>query len=145
MSGAVMPPLNSPEQKPEASANNKPKLGPAGASDAVLVYATFPNSAEAEAVAAHLVDLGLVACANILPSMTSIYRWQGKRQKDTEVVMLMKTRGPLAGRVTAEIVARHSYETPAVVVFPIIGGSQMYLDWIAAETTKAMGPTDDAS
>ena len=50
----------------------------------VLIYSTYPSAAEAERIGATLVDRGLAACVNILPGMTAIYIWQGKRQRDTE-------------------------------------------------------------
>ena len=101
---------------------------------AVLVYTTFPSPEAAEEVGAALVEAGLAACVNILPAMTSIYIWQGARQRDAEAVMIVKTRRALADRVMADIRARHSYETPALVVIPVEGGSSDYLAWIATQT-----------
>ena len=102
---------------------------------AVLVYTTFPTPEAAEEVGAALVEAGLAACVNILPGMTSIYVWQGARQRDAEAVMIVKTRRALADRVMEDIRARHSYETPALVVIPVEGGSADYLAWIAAQTS----------
>jgi len=51
-----------------------------------------------------------------------------------EVVMIVKTRASLAERVTAALRADHSYETPAILVLPISGGNQSFIDWILAET-----------
>ena len=101
---------------------------------AVLVYTTFPSPEAAEAVGAALVDAGLAACVNILPGMTSIYLWDGARQRDAEAVMIVKTRRALAERVMADIRARHTYETPALIVLPVEGGSADYLAWIVAQT-----------
>ncbi len=133
------------QQKPEAGGNNKPKTEASPLSEAVIVYSTYPNAAEAEAIAAAMVDARLVACANIFPAMTSIYHWNGARQRDSEVAVVMKTRSSLAARVALEIKTRHSYGTPAIVVLPIIDGSAEYLSWIMAETAAAAGATDHAS
>ena len=103
--------------------------------NAVLVYTTFPNAEAAEEVGAALVDAGLAACVNILPGMTSIYIWDGARQRDAEAVMIVKTRRALAGRAMEEIRQRHPYETPALVILPVEGGSADYLAWIAAQTS----------
>lgn len=105
---------------------------------AVLIYATFPDLAAAEAEGTILVERGLAACVNILPGMVSIYVWNGERHRDAEVVMIIKTRRGLAARVVADVRARHAYENPALVVLPVEGGSEPFLDWIARQT--AGGP-----
>jgi periplasmic divalent cation tolerance protein len=103
---------------------------------AVLVYVTYPGVEAAEQTGAALVDMGLAACVNILPGMVSIYVWEGARQRDAEAVMIVKTRATLADRVVAETLRRHSYETPAVLVLPVEGGSPRYLDWIFGQTAN---------
>ncbi len=104
---------------------------------AVLVYTTFPDQAAAEGTGGAIVQAGLAACVNIIPGMTSIYVWQGNLSRDSEVVMLVKTRASLAERVMAEITARHPYETPALLILPVEGGSEAFLGWIAAQSTGA--------
>jgi periplasmic divalent cation tolerance protein len=101
---------------------------------AVLVYTTYPSLVEAEKSGLALVEQGLAACVNILPGMRSIYRWKGAIEAADEVVMIIKTRAALAERVTAAVKAGHSYDTPAVVVLPVTGGNQSFIDWILAET-----------
>lgn len=101
---------------------------------AVLVYSTFPTLEAAEAEGAALVEAGLAACVNILPGMISIYVWDGKRHRDAETVMIIKTRRGLADRVIAETRRRHPYENPALVVLPVDGGSEPFLDWIRLQT-----------
>jgi len=100
----------------------------------VLIYATFPSPEAAEAVGRELVEQRLAACVNILPGMTSIYRWEGAIARDSEAVMIIKTRESLAVRVIDEVKARHSYTNPALVVLPIIEGSADYLRWLGEET-----------
>jgi periplasmic divalent cation tolerance protein len=106
---------------------------------AVLVYSTFPAVETAETVGGELVDAGLAACVNILPGMVSIYRWEGKRQREAEVVMIIKTRASLAERVVAETRQRHPYENPALLVLPVDGGSDAFLAWILSETSQPRG------
>ena len=101
---------------------------------AVLVYSTFPSQDAAEKEGAKLVDAGLAACVNIIPGMVSIYVWDGKRHRDAEPVMLIKTRPELAARVVEEIRARHPYKNPALFVIRMEGGSQAFLDWIRGQT-----------
>lgn len=105
------------------------------AGPAVSVYVTFPDLAAAESIGAAAVEARLAACVNILPGMRSIYRWQGATEVADEVVAFFKTRADLAERLCAVIAARHPYDTPAIVVLPIVGGSGRYIDWIVAETT----------
>ena len=103
----------------------------------VLIYATFPSAAEAERIGGALVDQGLAACVNIFPGMTAIYVWEGKRQRETEVAAIIKTRAQLADRAVAEARKLHPYTNPALVVLPVVGGSQDFLRWIAEQTQNA--------
>lgn len=96
-----------------------------------LVYATFPSMEAAETVARALVEARLVACANILPGMVSIYGWEGRTERGAEVVMLLKTTAARAADVVEAVRASHPYALPAIVVLPIEGGLPAYLDWIA--------------
>lgn len=100
----------------------------------VLIYSTFPSPETAEAVGRELVERRLAACVNILPGMTSIYRWESAIVRDSEAVMIIKTRLALAERVIEEAKALHPYTNPALVVLPIIDGSQDYVRWLMDET-----------
>jgi periplasmic divalent cation tolerance protein len=100
----------------------------------VLIYSTFPSAAEAERVGGALVDQGLAACVNIFPGMTAIYVWEGKRQRESEAAMLVKTRAVLASRVIAETRKLHPSSNPALLVLPVEGGSEDFLRWIAEQT-----------
>jgi len=104
----------------------------------VLIYSTYASSAEAERIGEVLIDRGLAACVNIFPGMTSIYVWEGKRQRESETAMLIKTRQAAAAKVIAEVRALHSYRNPALLVLPIIDGSSDFLNWIAAQTSAAV-------
>ncbi|MEW5963401.1 MAG: divalent-cation tolerance protein CutA [Pseudomonadota bacterium] len=99
----------------------------------VLIYATFPRGPLAEVVGRALVERRLAACVNILAGMTSIYRWEGALQRDDEIVMVVKTTAARAEAAMQEIERRHPYETPAMLVLPIDGGSRAFLSWIARE------------
>jgi periplasmic divalent cation tolerance protein len=100
----------------------------------VLIYSTFPSPEAAEAVGRELVERRLAACVNILPGMTSIYRWEGAIARDSEAVMIIKTRQSLSGQAIEAVTSRHSYTNPALVVLPILGGSAEYLRWLEEET-----------
>jgi periplasmic divalent cation tolerance protein len=100
----------------------------------VLIYSTFPSPEAAETVGRELVERRLAACINILPGMTSIYRWEDAIVRDTEAVMIIKTRLSLRGRVIEAAKALHPYTNPALVVLPIIDGSKDYVRWLMGET-----------
>ncbi len=107
---------------------------------AVLVYTTYPTLVEAERAGRSIVERRLAACVNILPGMVSHYWWQGSLDRGEEVVMMIKTRASLAGRVSAAVKEMHSYTTPAVLVLPIENIDPVYFDWLMAETEATAGP-----
>lgn len=102
-----------------------------------LIYTTFPDLATAEKTAETLLEARLVACANILPAMVSLYRWAGKTERAEEVVMLLKTTAAHSESVVRAVEEAHPYEVPAILVLPLEGGSAAFLGWIEAETHLA--------
>lgn len=100
----------------------------------VLIYTTFATGEEAERIGGLLVEERLAACVNILAPITSIYVWQGKRERATETPMLIKTRSELAEPVVARVRELHAYDNPALLTLPVEGGSGDFLAWIAAQT-----------
>lgn len=107
--------------------------------DPVLVYSTFPSREAAEAAGAIAVAERLAACVNILPGVSSIYRWQGAVERADEVLMIAKTRGTAAAALVERLRQNHPYEVPDIVVLPIIAGEPAYLAWLAAETEPEGG------
>lgn len=110
---------------------------PADAHQPVIVYATFPSADLAEQIGGLLLDRGLAACVNIGQPVTSIYIWQGRRCRDTETPMIIKTRGDLVDRVVAEVRALHSFDNPALLALPVTGGSADFMHWIVTQTVAA--------
>jgi len=105
----------------------------------VLIYSTFPSVEAAEQAGSRLVDQRLAACVNIWPGMTSIYIWQGERHRDSEAVMIIKTRAALADAAIAEAKRHHPYTNPAFLVLPVESGAPDFLRWIAEQTQRAAG------
>jgi len=101
---------------------------------ACFVYITAGSLDEAKTIGRTLVEENLAACANVLPSMTSVYRWQGAVEEAEEVVLIAKTRDTLVTPLSERVAALHSYDCPCVVAMPIVDGHPDYLDWIEAET-----------
>ena len=100
----------------------------------IVILNTCPDDALARTLASGLVDHGLAACVNILPRLTSVYTWQGKREMEDEVLMIIKTRHSLYRDVEQYIIEHHSYDVPEVIALPLTDGSSSYLDWIDNQT-----------
>ena len=103
---------------------------------ACLIYATVGDTAEAERIGRTLVSERLAAAANLVPGVRSFYWWEGEVRGGAEVLLVLKTCTDLADRAVERIKGLHSYVCPGIVVVPIAGGNQDYLDWIAAETRQ---------
>ncbi|OQX95925.1 cytochrome C biogenesis protein CcdA [candidate division KSB1 bacterium 4572_119] len=103
----------------------------------VLILVTTANKAEAEQISQSLVEKKLIACCNIVDSVESIFYWKNEICKESEVLMLLKTKKELFTLVEKEIKQLHSYENPEIVALPIICGSEEYLSWVKAETKKS--------
>jgi periplasmic divalent cation tolerance protein len=99
--------------------------------DAIVVFMTAANGEEATRLAEMLVGAHLAACVQILPEMESVYRWQGKIERSSEVLLLAKTTRGKFDELEREVRALHSYDTPEIVAVPIVAGSAPYLDWLS--------------
>ena len=102
--------------------------------DYVLVYVTCGDEQEAGAIARQLVEGRLAACCNILPGMQSVYRWEGKTEEATEVLLLAKTRAALVEAIVQKVQDLHSYDCPCVTALPLTGGAASFLQWIDEQT-----------
>ena len=91
---------------------------------------------EAAGLAQTLVQEGLVACVNIVPSVTSVYKWKGEVVKDQENLLVMKTLDSFYDRLEARIKELHSYEVPEVLAISVKDGSSAYLDWLSGSLLK---------
>ena len=103
---------------------------PDEASDAIVVFMTAASGEEATRLADMLVGAHLAACVQILPEMESVYRWQGKIERQSEVLLLVKTTRGKFEELEREVRALHSYDTPEIIAVPVITGSAPYLDWL---------------
>ncbi|OIO10137.1 MAG: hypothetical protein AUJ52_04970 [Elusimicrobia bacterium CG1_02_63_36] len=99
---------------------------------AILV--TCPTRAEAEALAEKMVEHHLAGCVNVVPGIRSIYRWEGKVEKNDEVLLIVKSRMRMLGELTEFVKENHKYSVPEVIAFSIRGGNNAYLNWIGANT-----------
>jgi periplasmic divalent cation tolerance protein len=99
----------------------------------VSVYAVFADAEEAGRIARTIVGERLAACANILGPCRSIYRWQSAVQEADEVAAIFKARADKAAALTARIAELHSYDVPAIAVWPVDSAWPAYAAWVAEE------------
>jgi len=104
--------------------------------DKRIVLTTAGSEEEARKIAHSLVDQGLAACVNIVPEVTSIYRWQGKVEEAREWSLIVKTTAAAFAQVREAIAALHSYEVPECVCLNIEDGSPAYLEWIGESVSE---------
>lgn len=95
-----------------------------------LVLCTCPDRETARQLAETLVGQRLAACVNIVPGLESVYEWQGKVERDAEVLLIIKTNETRYPGVEATLREQHPYELPEIIRVSLSGGLQEYLQWI---------------
>ena len=100
------------------------------AKEAIAVFIAAANSEEAARLADMLLERRLAGCVQILPEMESVYRWQGKIERQKEVLLIAKTTKSRFDELESNVRAVHSYETPEIVALPLTAGSPPYLEWL---------------
>ena len=97
---------------------------------AVIVLTTLGAGTDAVAFARVLVDERLAACVNVLPAMTSVYRWKGAIEEDSERQLVIKTTSDRVAAVEARFHELHPYDVPEFIVLAVSEGSSAYLEWL---------------
>ena len=95
-----------------------------------IVLTTAGSTDEATRIAQALVERRLAACVNLIPNLTSVYRWQGAVETASEILLLIKTSLASLPALEAALREFHSYEVPEFIVLPIESGSRLYLEWL---------------
>lgn len=101
-----------------------------------LVLTNCPDFDCAKTLASALLDNSLAACVNILPGVTSIYKWEGKQVTEQECTLLIKTSEDIYPELEAFIQAQHPYELPEIIAVPVSMGSKAYLSWLDHQLDK---------
>ncbi|MGQ9625075.1 MAG: divalent-cation tolerance protein CutA [Candidatus Bathycorpusculaceae bacterium] len=96
----------------------------------MVVLVTTSSRAEAEKIANCLLNEKLIACANLLGPLSSVFAWKGKIKRAEEYLLLMKSRLDLFGKLSERVKALHSYEVPEIIALPITKGLDVYLNWL---------------
>lgn len=98
--------------------------------EALLVWCPFPDEAEARSVAGTLLDEGLIACANIVPGVVSIYRWQGERGEAREAGVLFKSHENCRTLLLDRLAQLHSYASPAIMAWHANAAPRDTIAWL---------------
>jgi len=112
-----------------------------GPRDVRIALVTAPDATVAERIVRALVGEGLAVCGNIVQGVTSIYRWRGEVHRDAEVLIILKTTGTAADRLTRRVADIHPYEVPEVLILPVESGHPPYLAWVVAGCATAGSET----
>lgn len=99
-----------------------------------LTLVTCKDLRQAKGIARALVKERLAACVNVVPGVASIYAWEGKLEESREVLLVIKSRRALSGRLASRVRALHSYSVPEVVTVAIASGNPDYLRWVREST-----------
>jgi len=100
--------------------------------DLQIVLCTVPDQATGEHIASTLVSEHLAACVNIIPGITSVYRWKGAVEQDQEALLLIKTGKDSWQLLQQRIHELHPYELPEIIAVPIQTGQTDYIQWITS-------------
>jgi periplasmic divalent cation tolerance protein len=93
---------------------------------------TTPNKQEAVNIVRALLKERLIACANILNPVHSLFWWKGKIEEEKEVLVVMKSQKTLFKKLSERVMELHSYDVPEILALPIVEGSSSYLEWMRA-------------
>lgn len=100
----------------------------------MVVFITASTEEEAAGIARAVVEARLAGCVNIVKGIRSVYRWKGKVEDDSEVLMIVKTQRTLFEQLANKVMEHHSYSVPEIIALPIVEGLENYLKWLREET-----------
>jgi periplasmic divalent cation tolerance protein len=102
----------------------------------LVVFSTFPDADTAARIARTLVEEKLAACVNMVPTVRSIYRWEGKVCDEAETLAVIKTTAERYAALAARIAELHPYQVPEVIALPLADGHPPYLAWLAEQVAR---------
>jgi len=99
----------------------------------IMIITTVNSDSAAKKIAQALIEEKLAACVNIIPSVTSIFRWEGKVSTESELILIAKSKKKLFDEIKDKILSLHPYKLPEIITVPIVDGSKEYLKWVEDE------------
>jgi len=104
--------------------------------EVIITFVTAPDKLTANNLASELVEERLAACVNVIPGVTSHYRWEGKVCTDSELLLIIKTEKSKFSAVKDFILSKHPYDLPEIIAVDITDGFSGYLNWVIGETSQ---------
>ncbi len=111
-------------------------------SEPIVILITTSSQAEADRIANALVAEMMAACVNVIPGVTSVYRWQGEVQRAQEWLLVAKSQKDALDAVIRRVKELHSYDVPEIIALPLAGGYDAYLRWIDKEVHSGWHAVD---
>jgi periplasmic divalent cation tolerance protein len=105
--------------------------------DVLVIFCTVPDATTGEHIARYLVEYRLAACVNVIPGVTSVYRWQGQVETGTEALLKIKAKAGSYQQIETAIRSQHPYELPEIIAVPVSDGLTEYLDWVRIQQDEA--------
>ncbi len=105
-----------------------------------MVLSTIDQRSTALDLAHQLVNENLVACVNIIPSISSVYKWQGKIEESSEILLVLKSTEDRVRAMMTRLQELHPYDVPEILVLPVEGGSVAYREWVEKVTRLEQVP-----
>ncbi len=109
-----------------------------GESQVVAVLTTAPSAEAADRIGTALVEERLAACANLVPGVSSVFRWNGQVSREAEILVVLKTTAARLGDLRRRLVELHPYEVPEVIAVDVREGHPPYLDWVRDEVEASL-------
>jgi len=100
-----------------------------------VVLVTVPDIETGRRLARVALESRSAACVNLVPGIESHYWWEGKLDKSSEVLLVIKTTREKLAELEKQVVGNHPYDTPEFVVLPITQGTERYLKWLAGSVS----------
>jgi periplasmic divalent cation tolerance protein len=104
---------------------------------ALVCLSTVARPEDAERIARELVERGLAACVSVVPGLVSFYRWQGRVEREGELLLLIKTPSSRLAALKDALPGLHPYDVPELVALEVADGHAPYLEWLAAGAAGA--------
>jgi len=105
-----------------------------------VVLVTTPDPGTGLALVRELVESRLAACGNLIPGVTSVYRWKGEVHQDPECLVIFKTTTARVGELRRRAIELHPYDVPEFLTLSVVDGHPPYLEWVMGEVAEAEMP-----